>query len=196
MAGGGSGRALTRPRCLPSISRGGGGYTARGSGRRARVQGAVRLAQMATLLFQKAVLGLSLFALGARFLDYALFASRPPPGSEAAARFPSDGELQADLERHLAEMDQLDAELQRLHGHSHAHGGHGHSHGIDEDDAPLRKPRGPPSTLPPTEGQGAPPPPKLSEKEAKAHLRRFASSAFVRSVLGTGEEDLLGLERE
>ena len=152
---------------------------------------------MSTPLFQKAVVGLSLFALGARFLDYALFASRPPAGSEAAARFPSEGDLQADLERHLAEMDQLDEELQRLHGHSHAHGGHGHSHGIDEDDdggapPPARKPRG----LPPAEGQGAPPPQKLSEKEAKAHLQRFASSAFVRSVLGTGEEDLLGLERE
>ena len=125
-------------------------------------------------LFQGTVLSLSGFALACRFLDYIFFNSRPPPGSEACSRFPDDAALQRDLERQLAEMDDLDEQLRALQvGHS------------VEDDAPSvpppRKPRGAPP--PPAEGaHSAPQRPRLTEQEANAHVKRLMDSAFFKRV--------------
>ena len=137
---------------------------------------------------QKALISLSIFALICRFLDLVCFNSRPPAHSEAESRFSKDDDVQHDWERQLAAMDALDAELKAAHGHSHGYG-------IDEDEGGSAVP-----APPPRRPRGAPPPPpaggaeplRLSDQEAKAQWRRFADSAFVKNVLGSEDEELLG----
>ena len=129
--------------------------------------GAIVLAALAILLL--------------RFLDYLLFASRPPAGSEADARFPDDAALAAELERHYSHLAALDeAQL-------HDAAGALPFPPAAASAAPISKrPRGSP---PPAGGEGGPPQrPKLSAEEARAQLKRFAESEFVRGVLG-GDTD-------
>ena len=159
--------------------------------------------------FQRAVLSLACFALVARFLDYVCFNSRPPHGSEAAARFPAAGELDAsaaDLERHLAEMAELDQQLQGLHGQDHGHGldcasDEGEGGGAGGGGAPARPPARKPhhrapgggGGLPAAEGAAPAQRGRLSKQEAAVLLRSFASSNFCRNVLGEADEDAAAL---